>query len=66
MNSSTAERTMTLPLQQVDIERSLNRYAYDLEVSLDYVILASLKMVADDYSAARARDAAAMAATLVG
>ena len=66
MNSSTAERTTTLPMQHVDIERSLKRYAYDLEVSLDYVILASLKMVADDYRAARTHDAAVMAAASVG
>lgn len=39
-------------IQGTDIEKALRRYAHDLGVSLDHVILGALQMVAEDYNAA--------------
>ena len=36
----------------VDIEKSLGRYAKELRVSLDHVIMGTLKMAAEEYDTA--------------
>ena len=53
MKTATSQPQTTAGIACVDVERSLKRYARDLDVSLDHIILASLQMVVADRAAAQ-------------
>jgi hypothetical protein len=51
-NAAILDRTRTQLQQHPDIEKALSRYARELGVSLDHVIIGVLQMVAEDYNEA--------------
>ncbi len=51
-HTAILERTKTRLQQHPDIEKALSRYARELGVSIDHVIIGALQMVADDYNEA--------------